>query len=175
MRAGLNPFSFLVTSVAGWMNQRQQQVIEYLIEENRILREQIGLRRMRFTDNQRCRLAACAKKLGRKALLHLATIVTPDTLLAWHRRLIAQLRRSEGTTLTDRSCSTASAVDRRRETRFHIAESAIPTGLDREHDRRHSRHFEITRRERGPGFRRASAAWAHRNGRISSSRVKVAA
>jgi transposase InsO family protein len=90
MRAGLNPFSFLVVSVAGWMNQRQQQVIEYLIEENRILREQIGPRRMRFSDDQRRRLAAKAKKLGRKALLQLATIVTPDTLLAWHRRLIAQ-------------------------------------------------------------------------------------
>ena len=44
MRAGLDPFSFLVVSVAGWMNQRQQQVIEYLVEENRVLREQIGTR-----------------------------------------------------------------------------------------------------------------------------------
>ena len=63
MRAGLDPFSFLVVSIAGWMNQRQQQVIEYLIEENRVLREQIGNRRMRFTNDQRCRLAARAKKL----------------------------------------------------------------------------------------------------------------
>jgi len=58
MRSGLDPFSFLVVSVAGWINQRQQQLIEYLIEENRVLREQIGKRRMRFSDNQRCRLAA---------------------------------------------------------------------------------------------------------------------
>jgi hypothetical protein len=42
MRAGLDPFSFLVFSIAGWINQRQQQVIEYLVEENRVLREQIG-------------------------------------------------------------------------------------------------------------------------------------
>src|SRR6266852_4171436 len=55
MHACLNPFSFLVVSVAGWMNQHQQHVIEYLTEENRVLREQIGNRRMRFTDNQRCR------------------------------------------------------------------------------------------------------------------------
>jgi hypothetical protein len=41
MRAGLDPFSFLVFSIAGWINQRQQ-VIEYLVEENRVLREQIG-------------------------------------------------------------------------------------------------------------------------------------
>ena len=90
MRAGLDPFSFVVISIAGWMNQRQQQVIEYLVEENRVLREQFGNRRMRFTDDQRCRLAAKAKKLGRKILAQIATIVTPQTLLAWHRKLIAQ-------------------------------------------------------------------------------------
>jgi len=83
MCTGLDPFSFLVISIAGWMNQRQQQVIEYLVEENRVLREQIGNRRMRFNDHQRCRLAAKAKKLGRKILAQIATIVTPDTL--WHR------------------------------------------------------------------------------------------
>src|SRR5215467_13975709 len=66
MRAGLDPFSFLVTSVAGWMNQRQQQVIEYLVEENRVLREQLGCRRLRFTDSQRRRIAAKAKRLGRE-------------------------------------------------------------------------------------------------------------
>src|SRR5215813_13110377 len=90
MRAALDPFSFLVVSVAGWMNQRQQHVIEYLIEENRVLREQIGNRRMRFTNAQRCRLAARAKKLSRKLLAQVATIVTPETLLAWHRNLIAK-------------------------------------------------------------------------------------
>ena len=82
MRACLAPFSFLVVSVAGWMNQHQQHVIEYLIEENRVLREQIGNRRMRFTNSQRCRLAAKAKKLSRTILEHIATIVTPATLMA---------------------------------------------------------------------------------------------
>jgi transposase len=53
------------------------------------LREQIGNRRMRFSDDQRRRLAARAKKLGRKILAQVATLVTPETLLAWHRRLIA--------------------------------------------------------------------------------------
>jgi len=90
MRAVLDPFSFLVVSIAGWMNQRQHQVIEYLVEENRVLREQIGNRRMRFTDSQRCRLALRAKKLSRKVLAQVATIVTPQTLLAWHRKLIAK-------------------------------------------------------------------------------------
>ena len=90
MRAGLDPFSFLVVSIAGWMNQHQHQVIEYLIEENRVLREHVGNRRMRFSDNQRRRLAAKAKKLGRQLLAQVATIVTPETLLAWHRKLIAE-------------------------------------------------------------------------------------
>ena len=89
MQAGLDPFNFLIISIAGWMNQRQQQVIEYLVEENLVLREQIGNRRMRFTDNQRCRLAVKAKRLSRKVLAQVATIVTPGTLLAWHRKLIA--------------------------------------------------------------------------------------
>jgi transposase-like protein len=90
MRAGLDPFSFLVVSIAGWMNQRQHRVIEYLIEENRVLREQLGNRRMRFSDSQRRRLAAKAKRLGRKLLAQIATIVTPETLLAWHRKLIGE-------------------------------------------------------------------------------------
>ena len=90
MRVSLDPFSFLVVSIAGWMNQRQHRVIEYLIEENRVLREQIGNRRMRFSDSQRRRLAAKAKMLGRKLLAQVATIVRPETLLAWHRKLTAE-------------------------------------------------------------------------------------
>jgi hypothetical protein len=82
MHASLDPFSFLVVSLAGWMNQHQQHVIHYLMEENRVLREQIGNRRLRFTDDQRRRLAGKANKLGRKLLHEIATIVTPETLLA---------------------------------------------------------------------------------------------
>jgi hypothetical protein len=54
------------------------------------LREQIVSTRLRFNDHQRRRLAAKAKKLGRQLLAQVATIVTPETLLAWHRKLIAQ-------------------------------------------------------------------------------------
>ena len=90
MRTFLDPFSFLVVSLSGWMNEHQQHVIHYLIEENRVLGEQIGNRRMRFSDDQRRRLAAKAKKIGRKLLSEVATIVTPETLLAWHRKLIAK-------------------------------------------------------------------------------------
>src|SRR3954452_18556379 len=86
----LDPFRFLLIAVAGWMNQHQLQAIDYLREENRVLREQLGDRRLRLTDDQRRRLAAKAKGLGRKFLSEVATIVTPETLLAWHRKLIAK-------------------------------------------------------------------------------------
>ncbi len=86
----LAPFRFVLIDVAGWMNQRQLQVIDYLREENRVLREQLGDKRLRFSDDQRRRLAAKAKGLGRKILAEVATIVTPETLLAWHRKLISQ-------------------------------------------------------------------------------------
>src|SRR5713226_3220654 len=86
----LDPFRFVLIAVAGWMNQHQLQIIDYLREENRVLREQLGGRRLRLTDDQRRRLAAKAKTIARKLLREVATIVTPETLLAWHRRLIAQ-------------------------------------------------------------------------------------
>src|SRR3954468_6091957 len=86
----LDPFPFLLVAVAGWMHRHQQQTIEYLREESRVLREQLGDRRLRFTDDQRRRLATRAKELGRKLLAEVASLVTPETLLAWHRKLIAQ-------------------------------------------------------------------------------------
>jgi len=81
---------FLLLTFAGWVNRRQQDVIAYLQEENRIFREQFGGRRLRLTDAQRRRLAAKGKALGRKALRQVAGIVTPDTILRWHRQLIAK-------------------------------------------------------------------------------------
>src|ERR1700693_2820168 len=86
----LDPFRFVLIAVAGWTNQRQLQIIDYLREESRVLREQLGGQRVRLNDDQRRRLAAKAKGLGRKLLAEVATIVTPETLLAWHRKLIAQ-------------------------------------------------------------------------------------
>jgi len=85
-----HPLQFALIALAGWFNQQQRDVIDYLQEENRVLREQIGARRLRFTDDQRRRLAAKARTLGRRLLREFATIVTPDTLLAWHRTLIAK-------------------------------------------------------------------------------------
>jgi transposase InsO family protein len=81
---------FLMLLFAGWVNRHQQDMIEYLQEENRALREQLGGKRLRFTDPQRRRLAVKAKAVGRKGLFGLDTLVTPDTLLRWHRQLIAR-------------------------------------------------------------------------------------
>jgi putative transposase len=85
-----HPLQFVLVALAGWFNQQQRDFIDYLQEENRVLREQIGARRLRFTNDQRRRLAAKARTLGRRLLREFATIVTPDTLLAWHRTLIAK-------------------------------------------------------------------------------------
>jgi hypothetical protein len=90
MRPALDPFRLLLISLAGWLNLRQQDVIDYLQEENRILCEQVGDKRLRFNDDQHRRLAVRAKKPGWRMLHHLSSVVTPATLLAWHRRLIVR-------------------------------------------------------------------------------------
>ena len=64
-----HPLRFLVLMMAGWMNRKQQDIIAYLQEENRVLREQLGGKRLRFTDDQRKRLAAKAECIGRRRLL----------------------------------------------------------------------------------------------------------
>ncbi len=81
------PFRFLLISLSGWMKQRQLSAIDYLREENRVLREHLGVKRLRLNDDQRRRLAAKAKGLGRTILAEVATIVTPETLLSWHQKL----------------------------------------------------------------------------------------
>ena len=89
MRADIYPLQVLLLTVSGWVNRHQADVISYLVEENRVQKEQMKGRALRLTDDQRRRLAAKAKVLGRKALDQVATIVTPDTLMRWHHRLIA--------------------------------------------------------------------------------------
>ena len=75
MTKSLDPFRFLLIALSGWMNQQQLQLIDYLGEENRVLREQLGEKRLRFNDDQRRRLAAKAKGLGIKLLREVATIM----------------------------------------------------------------------------------------------------
>ena len=100
MTAVLQPWQILVATLAGWIGQQQDTAIEYLREENRVLKQQIGNRRLRLTDAQRRRLAIRGKAIGRRALAEVASLVTPDTILRWHRQLIAEKwthkRRSQG-------------------------------------------------------------------------------
>jgi putative transposase len=84
------PLQMLLLMFACWVSRQQLEVIEYLKEENRILKERLGGQRIRFTDAERRRLARKAHALGRKALSELETLVTPDTLLRWYRNLIAR-------------------------------------------------------------------------------------
>jgi transposase InsO family protein len=86
----LMPLRFLLLTFAGFVNRKQAEAIAVLVEEHRVLREQLGERRLRLNDDQRRRLAAKGISLGRRMLAKVATIVTPDTILKWHRRLIAQ-------------------------------------------------------------------------------------
>jgi len=95
MTADSLPLRLLLATLAGWVNRHQQHVIEYLVEENRALREQLRGHRVRLSDDQRRRLAAKGQRLGRRILRQVATIVTPDTIVRWYRRLIAEKWTSE--------------------------------------------------------------------------------
>src|SRR6476646_10962378 len=82
--------SFLLIVAAGWVNRHQLIVIEFLQTENQLLKQRLRGKRIRFSDAERALLARKAKAVGRKALLELDTLVTPDTLMRWHRRFVAQ-------------------------------------------------------------------------------------
>jgi transposase InsO family protein len=90
MNLVLHPWQLLLVGLAGWVNRQQQAVIEYLRTENQILKEAHGKKRIRLNDDQRRRLAVKGRILGRKVLGDVGTIVTPDTILRWHRTLIAR-------------------------------------------------------------------------------------
>jgi len=79
----------MIAIVTGWINRHQQQVIAYLQEENRVLKSKLPGGRLRLSDTERHRLAKLAHPLGCRRLKHLATLATPDTLMRWYKRLIA--------------------------------------------------------------------------------------
>src|SRR6266446_3578266 len=79
----------LLAYVTGSVNQELLLRNEYLSAENRILRAKLPTR-LRLGNPERGTLAETGKRLGRKALREVACVAKPDTILAWHRRLVAQ-------------------------------------------------------------------------------------
>ena len=91
------PMGILLMMLAGWLNRHQQDVIEYLKEENKILREKLGTKRILLNDHQRMRLARLGKRLGRKVLADACSLFSPDTssdgTVAWWLASMTAVRR----------------------------------------------------------------------------------
>jgi transposase InsO family protein len=90
MQFMLQPCHILLAALIGWANERQQQIIEFQNDQIEALLKKLGKKRVLLTDDQRRVLAVKGHALGRRALLELTTIVTPDTILRWHRELVAK-------------------------------------------------------------------------------------
>ncbi len=83
-----HPWQLLLLIWAAWINRDQQQALEFYRLQVEVLQEKLAKKRLLLNDNRRRRLAVKGKALGRKALRELTTIVTPDTILRWHRELV---------------------------------------------------------------------------------------
>jgi putative transposase len=79
----------LLAYITGTVDQELLLRNEYLVTENRILRNRIT-GHVRLTDGERRTLAEIGKKLGKQALAEVVTLVKPDTILSWHRQLVAK-------------------------------------------------------------------------------------
>lgn len=86
----IQPWHLVVAAVAGWVNNQQKQQIEFLLATIDVLKEQQGKKRILLNDDQRRRLAVKAKILGRKLLAEISTVFSPNTILRWHRELVAK-------------------------------------------------------------------------------------
>ena len=83
------PWKKLLSYITGSVDQELLLRNEYLVAENRILRNQLP-GRLQLNDSERKSLAEIGARLGRKALAEVASVVKPETILAWHRRLVAK-------------------------------------------------------------------------------------
>jgi hypothetical protein len=55
----------LLAALVAWLDCEQRNVIAFLCEENRVLKSQVGRRRLRLDYEQRRRLAVLGDRLGR--------------------------------------------------------------------------------------------------------------
>ncbi len=90
MKFVLQPWQLIVIILASWINRQQQQKIDCLETQLAVVKEQFGNKRILLTDDQRRRIAVKGKALGREQLSQIGTLFTPDTILRWHRQLVAQ-------------------------------------------------------------------------------------
>jgi len=90
MQIILQPCHILLAALVGWANERQRRIIEFQNDQIQALLKKLGKKRLLLTDDQRRVLAVKGHALGRRALLELTTIVTPDTILRWHGELVAK-------------------------------------------------------------------------------------
>jgi len=88
----LKPWQLFFLILSGWINRQQREIIEFQNAQIQALLDKMGRKQILLTDDQRRVLAVKGKALGRKAMMELTTIVTPDTILRWHRRLIGEKR-----------------------------------------------------------------------------------
>jgi putative transposase len=86
----VRPFQLLIVALSGWLQREQADVIAFLREENRLLKARLAGQRLRYDDGERRRLAALRHRLGRRRLAQGTTLGTPDTILRWHRELVAR-------------------------------------------------------------------------------------
>lgn len=84
------PLHLVVAALFGWLEREQRDIIEFLRKENRVLKRQLRGQRVRLSDDERRRLAGIGRRLSRRVLADVVTIVTPNTILRWHRKLIAR-------------------------------------------------------------------------------------
>ncbi len=107
----LQPWHILLACLCGMANQRQQQIIQFQNAQIETLLKKLGKKRLLLDDDQRRLLAVKAHAIGRKALLELTTIVTPDTILRWHRELVARKFDSSDKRKPGRPCIRQEVVD----------------------------------------------------------------
>ena len=86
----LQPWHILLAALCGLVNERQQQIIEFQNAQIEALLRKLEKKRLLLNDDQRRLLAVKGQAIGRKALLERTTIFTPDTILRWHRELVAK-------------------------------------------------------------------------------------
>jgi hypothetical protein len=84
------PLQFLAAWLAVWFARALQRQVDYLMAENKILKEELGDRRLQLTNADRRRLAILGKELGLKVLAKTATIAAAETILRWYRELVAK-------------------------------------------------------------------------------------